>query len=113
MVESPRASRFNLLGKAAQIFVVANEFHLVAFWIVKVERSPLDPFVFCGLNVQAQCLKPLLFGVVVGFICSRLLTRRATSPSAFTADPLLILLFVVGAIIKTSGDKAARGARPR
>ena len=61
-----RAGAHPYRRRRAQTFVVANQFDLVAFWIVKVERAPIDPFVFFDLNVQPQCLEPFPFGVVVG-----------------------------------------------
>jgi hypothetical protein len=62
-----------LFGDAS---VVANKFNLISFWIMKVERPPLDSIVLLRFDSQSERLQPLAFGFVVVQSKAKPITRE-------------------------------------
>jgi len=75
-----------LFGDAS---VVANKFNLISFWIMKVERPPLDSIVLLRFDSQSDRLQPLAFGFVVGQSKAKPITPRARSPAPPPLPPTL------------------------
>src|ERR1700736_1375992 len=72
-------------GRLADGGIGADEFHSIPFRVGDVERAPVDPGVFGGLDAQPELLEPLLLGpkICEGDLKRQVIQRRFSWTPAF------------------------------